>query len=332
MALDRLRKWSGHELVHVKRAWIGSGDSLASAAMQRQGGIEVQGGPEYQDQASLNWLDEILMLKTKNSVVRIAAVTTRASRVRSPVGVIGPDPGDAGRSDQAGSGGESKDHSPAVPDTLLSDILHHYHTTLEGGHQGIPTSGSGITSTGEDCIGVFSDIWGNAWTAKRETGKEKPAIRGESPGNLQATHPFQIIAMDHIPSLPRSHKGNTELLIWVDLFTGYVIAKASSSLSVQMVAESFEECVFRRFGASEMNRHDREPGFMSISFCRLTRSWNNGRERRWHIDHKLTGQREERYRRRPGHSRCTFPSWIERIGMSMLSGLPSQSIRPTIGS
>ncbi|KAI9985378.1 hypothetical protein PInf_004727 [Phytophthora infestans] len=32
--------------------------------------------------------------------------------------------------------------------------------------------------------------------------------------------------MDHIPALPKSLKVNTELLIWVDLFTGYVIAKA----------------------------------------------------------------------------------------------------------
>ncbi|OWY95470.1 LOW QUALITY PROTEIN: reverse transcriptase [Phytophthora megakarya] len=101
-------------------------------------------------------------------------------------------------------------------------------------------------------------MWGNAWIAKQE--------KGETPGNLQATYPFQIIAMDHIPSLPRSHKGNTELLIWVDLFTGYVIAKASSSRSAQTVAESYEECVFRRFGAREMIRHDREPGFMSHFF------------------------------------------------------------------
>ncbi|OWZ04917.1 reverse transcriptase [Phytophthora megakarya] len=25
----------------------------------------------------------------------------------------------------------------AVPETLQSDVLHHYHTTLEGGHQGV---------------------------------------------------------------------------------------------------------------------------------------------------------------------------------------------------
>ncbi|OWY95519.1 reverse transcriptase, partial [Phytophthora megakarya] len=34
-ALDRLRKWNDHELVHVKRDWNGSADSLASAALPR---------------------------------------------------------------------------------------------------------------------------------------------------------------------------------------------------------------------------------------------------------------------------------------------------------
>jgi len=91
-------------------------------------------------------------------------------------------------------------------------------------------------------------------------------VDGESPGNVQATYPFQIVAMDHIPSLPRSFKGNTELLIWVDLFSGYVIAKASDSRTAQTIAEHYEECVFRRFGASEAIRHDREPGFMADFF------------------------------------------------------------------
>uniref|UniRef100_A0AAV1VET2 Reverse transcriptase n=1 Tax=Peronospora matthiolae TaxID=2874970 RepID=A0AAV1VET2_9STRA len=77
--------------------------------------------------------------------------------------------------------------------------------------------------------------------------------------------------MDHIPSLPKSIKGNTELLIWVDLFSGYVIAKASSSRTAQTIAENYEECVFRRFGASEAIRHDREPGFMSDFFRAFSR-------------------------------------------------------------
>ncbi|OWY91782.1 reverse transcriptase, partial [Phytophthora megakarya] len=104
-----------------------------------------------------------------------------------------------------------------------------------------------------------------------ETGKGRPRIQGESPGNLHATYPFQIIAMDHIPSLPRSFNGNTELLIFVDLFSGYVIAKASASRSAQTIAETYEECVFRRFGASEVIRHDLEPGFMSDFFKSFNR-------------------------------------------------------------
>ena len=95
-----------------------------------------------------------------------------------------------------------------------------------------------------------------------ETGKGGPILQGATPGNVEATYPFQVIAMDHIPSLPKSRKGNTELLIWVDLFTGYVMAKASASRTAQTVAEGYEECVFRRFGASEVIRHDREPSFM----------------------------------------------------------------------
>ena len=77
--------------------------------------------------------------------------------------------------------------------------------------------------------------------------------------------------MDHIPSLPRSIKGNTELLLWINLLTGYVIAKASSSRTAQTIAESNEECVFRRFEASEAIRHDLEPGFMSDFFRALNR-------------------------------------------------------------
>ncbi|GMF70122.1 unnamed protein product [Phytophthora fragariaefolia] len=128
-----------------------------------------------------------------------------------------------------------------VPETLQQDVLHHDHVSLEG-----TTKGSA-------------------------TGKGRPTIQGGSPGNIQATYPFQVTAMDHIPSLPKSFKGNTELLIWVDLFSGYVIAKASGSTTAPAIAESYEECVFMHFGASEVIRHDRKPGFMTDFFRSFNR-------------------------------------------------------------
>ncbi|KAE9097724.1 hypothetical protein PF007_g10466 [Phytophthora fragariae] len=120
-----------------------------------------------------------------------------------------------------------------IPETLREDILHHYHTSLEGGHQGIGRTyhrvrrhfhWPGIFRSVQRYVGECTDC---------ETGKGRPTIQGESPGNIVATYPFQVIAMDHIPSLPASYKGNTELLVWVDLFTGFVVVKANASRGVR---------------------------------------------------------------------------------------------------
>ena len=77
-----------------------------------------------------------------------------------------------------------------------------------------------------------------------ETGKGRLHDRGGSPENLQAAYPSQVLAMDHIPSLPLSFRGNVELLLWIDLFSGYVIAKESSSRTAQKITENYVECVF----------------------------------------------------------------------------------------
>ena len=73
-----------------------------------------------------------------------------------------------------------------------------------------------------------------------ETGKGGPILQGKRSGNVEATYIFQVVAMDHILSIPRSHKGNTELLLQVGLFTGYVMSKASVSQTAQTVVEGYE--------------------------------------------------------------------------------------------
>ena len=104
-----------------------------------------------------------------------------------------------------------------------------------------------------------------------ETGKGRLCDRSSLPGNIQAIYLFQILSMDHILSLPRSFKGNTELLIWVNLFSGYVVAKARAYRTAQTIAENYERCAFRRFGASEAILHDRYPGFTSDFFRMFNR-------------------------------------------------------------
>ncbi|OWZ04773.1 LOW QUALITY PROTEIN: reverse transcriptase [Phytophthora megakarya] len=126
-----------------------------------------------------------------------------------------------------------------MPETLQQDILHHYHTSLVAIKElAGPMIGSAVTFTREGCKKAYSDIWENVLIVKQ--------------------------AKDDLGS--RSFNGNTELLIFLDLFSGYVIAKASASRSAQTIAETYEECVFRTFGANEVIRHDRETCFMSDFF------------------------------------------------------------------
>ncbi|GMF46668.1 unnamed protein product [Phytophthora fragariaefolia] len=48
--------------------------------------------------------------------------------------------------------------------------------------------------------------------------------------------------------------------------TGFVFAKAMSNTDALRFAQPFEECVYRRFGAPSLIRHDRDPRFMSEVF------------------------------------------------------------------
>ncbi|KAJ8561926.1 hypothetical protein ON010_g7753 [Phytophthora cinnamomi] len=288
-APDRLRTWPDHELLHVKRDWNGSANSLASAALQRQGGVVIEEEADRQDLCTLNRLDEILVVRSDDTVARISPVTTQSgARSRSRpaamqedvVRELGIDRIRQAQEEEVWIAGmkhiaadyeldgndllfycapsrrSETDHDGlmrlVVPETLHQDVLHHYHATLEGGHQGIERNYQRIRNNFH-WRGLFRSVQRYVGECVDcETGEGRPTIRGESPGNIQATNPFLIIAMDHIPSLPKSYKGNTELLIWVDLSTRYVIAKASSSRTAQTIAESYEECVFRRLGTSEV--------------------------------------------------------------------------------
>ncbi|OWZ00007.1 LOW QUALITY PROTEIN: reverse transcriptase [Phytophthora megakarya] len=118
------------------------------------------------------------------------------------------------------------------------------------------TGGSKRTFTGADCPKCTTLRGGTDC----EVGKGKPIGQGESPGNIHGTYPFQVISMDHIPSVSKSFKKSIEPLIWSGMFTSYAIEKAGQSRKALAVAENYEECVFRPFG--EIIGHDREPGFI----------------------------------------------------------------------
>ena len=75
--------------------------------------------------------------------------------------------------------------------------------------------------------------------------------------------------MDFVVPLPVIRRGNTALLPFQDHFTGFLISKAMRATGALIVAKAFEENIFRRFGSHILNRHDRDPQFMSEVFQTL---------------------------------------------------------------
>ncbi|OWY95206.1 reverse transcriptase, partial [Phytophthora megakarya] len=84
--------------------------------------------------------------------------------------------------------------------------------------------------------------------------------------------------MDFVTHMPKSDRGNTFLLLFQDMFSGYVMCKPMDSTTAQAVAEVYEERVFLNLGASSMIRHDQDPRFMSEVFTHF-RELLNSRQR-----------------------------------------------------
>ncbi|OWZ10132.1 reverse transcriptase [Phytophthora megakarya] len=154
-----------------------------------------------------------------------------------------------------------------VPEVLRPVILHHAHEDFQSGHQCITRTYERLRSE-FFWIGMFQDVEIFECT-DCASAKGRPPHPGPSPGNIEPTGPFEVVSMDFITHLPKSERGNTFLLLFQDMFTGYVMCKPMSSTTGQDCAEAYEEVVFRNYGASSEIRHNRDPRFMSRVFRRF---------------------------------------------------------------
>ncbi|ETN04611.1 hypothetical protein PPTG_14447 [Phytophthora nicotianae INRA-310] len=255
--------WPAHEFLHVKRDWNQSADRLANTALHQQEGIAVTSEVDRDDLVVLTRLQELLLPKDDDPVagwprrpdqvlpldvvqrIRTDRIQRAQDEEKWVVNLNAYLSGDFGELDggearavgkiagdydvdesgllfystHAGRDDGDRDRLAKLvePEDLQQDVLHHYHTSLEGGSEEL-TSGSGRTFTGAVCLRVYDDTWDIARIVK--PGRDAQLYEESR------------------------RKRNTELLFWVDLFSGYVMAKASASRTAQTIAESYEECVF----------------------------------------------------------------------------------------
>ena len=150
-----------------------------------------------------------------------------------------------------------------APRSMYQDILHAFHTEASGGHQGVQRTFQRIRRTFY-WIGMFKDVEQYVRCCLDcNTGKGNPVNDGISMGNILPLRPGHVWAFDYVIPLPESFEGIVALLVYVDLFTGYCVIDAMRSTTALDVAKSFNKCIYQRFGACEILRHDRDPRFMS---------------------------------------------------------------------
>ncbi|GMF49754.1 unnamed protein product [Phytophthora fragariaefolia] len=203
--MEKLRYWPNHECLHVKRDWNQSADKLASAALQREAGEQVISQIDIDDLTTLNRLAELLVPQSQISVVKIAA-TTR-SRQRRGWEVLQEPLVQRMRMERIGRAQDEEMWIVDLKKYLTGDVRE-------------------LTSTeAKSCAKIAEDY-----------EIDEVGLLFYCPPS-KSVQQYVGQCMDHIPSLPKSYRGNTELLIWIDLFTGYVIAKASESRTAQTIAE-----------------------------------------------------------------------------------------------
>ncbi|POM61480.1 LOW QUALITY PROTEIN: reverse transcriptase, partial [Phytophthora palmivora] len=153
-----------------------------------------------------------------------------------------------------------------VPRDLHSDLLHYAHEDYQGGHQGIKRTFEKLSSEFY-WLGMYADVERFVKECVDcASGKGRPPNPGPSPGNIEPSRPFEVVSMDFVTHMPKSARGNIFLLLFQDVFSGYVMCKPMSITTAQDVAKAYEERVFRNFGASSLIRHDQDTRFMSEVF------------------------------------------------------------------
>ncbi|OWY98437.1 reverse transcriptase [Phytophthora megakarya] len=116
-----------------------------------------------------------------------------------------------------------------VPSSLREDMLHHAHEHFQGGHQGITRTHEKLR-TEFYWPGMYADVQHFVKECVDcASGKGAPPNAGPSPGNIEPRYPFEAVSMDFVTHMPESARGNTFLLLFQDMFSGYVMCKPMSS-------------------------------------------------------------------------------------------------------
>ncbi|OWZ12657.1 LOW QUALITY PROTEIN: hypothetical protein PHMEG_00014143 [Phytophthora megakarya] len=149
-----------------------------------------------------------------------------------------------------------------VPSTTIQDGLQIGHDSLEGGHQGIARTFY-IVKLDYYWIGLYADV---ARHLKQKPTKDPWILSGEHTSGTTVSGRFDGFC----DTLTEVSAGQHSALTVPMRIHGIRDGQNHRRYDCSESGSSFEECVYRRFGAPSLIRHDRDQRFMSEVFQSFT--------------------------------------------------------------
>ncbi|KAH9094266.1 hypothetical protein Ae201684P_016876 [Aphanomyces euteiches] len=135
-----------------------------------------------------------------------------------------------------------------APRTMVDAIRFENHSSIEGGHFKLLKTYEKIRpnyywSTMLADIKTFIE---NCAECNRAGAPPNRHMAAPSPGNISPEYPLNIIGLDFAIKLPKSDRGNSVLIVFIDFFTAYLMVKPAPDRSADTTAKTFEEKSFNK--------------------------------------------------------------------------------------
>lgn len=160
-----------------------------------------------------------------------------------------------------------------LPNSLISAVLHHYHSNPLSGHMGIYKTYQRLHDIA---------FWPGMWTDVKNHVKrcvKCQTLKGENrkpAGKIQqvsTSHPNEMLGVDIMGPMPRSTHQNEYLLVFVDYFTRWVELFPMRNARAETVAALFRREILTRWGVPDFILSDRGSQFLSAVFKEICGKW-----------------------------------------------------------
>lgn len=160
-----------------------------------------------------------------------------------------------------------------IPESEVSSILHHCHSSSYGGYASSQKSSFKILQSGFWWPSLFKDV--HLFVSKcdncQRTGNIKK--RNEMPlNNILEVEIFDVWGIDFMGPFPSSF-GNQYILVAVDYVSKWVEAIASPTNDAHVVIKLFKKVIFPRFGVPRVVISDGGSHFISKHFEKLLQKY-----------------------------------------------------------